>query len=86
MSKSTAKTIFAATLLVAMLSLLASCEPIDSVGRVIVWSIESGGTVTDTIAPTSLFNEATDIANSRFDLNLSPSDDAVVDTVFTYLF
>ena len=65
---------------------LASCEPIDSVGRIMVWSIESGGVVTDTIAPTTLFNEATDVANSRLDLNLSPNDDAVLDTTWTSLY
>ena len=51
-----------------------------------VWSIESGGVVTDTIAPTTLFNEANDVANSRLDLNLAPTDDAVLDTAWTYLY
>jgi len=62
-----------------------SCEPIDSVGRVIVWELESGGYVTDTIAPTTLLGETADILQSFNDLNLDLSvNDAVLDTTFTF--
>jgi len=65
----------------------ASCEPIESVGRVIVWELESGGTVTDTIAPTALLGEAQDLVDSFDNLGLDLSvNDAVLDTTWTYLF
>ena len=86
MSKATMKAIYGSALVLATLAILTSCEPVNNVGRVMVWTVESGATVVDTIAPTTLFNEATDVANSRFDLNLSPSDDAILDTVYTYLY
>ena len=72
--------------MVAVTAALVSCEPINDIGRVMVWTLESGATVTDTIAPTTLFNEATDIANSRLDLELDSTDDAILDTTFTYLY
>ena len=62
-----------------------SCEPIDSVGRVIVWDIESGGTVTDTIAPTTLLRVHLDLSDSFHNLGLDLSvDDAVLDTTWTF--
>ena len=73
-------------LMAAVTTALVSCEPINDIGRVMVWKLESGAVVTDTIAPTTLFNEATDIANSRLDLELDSTDDAILDTTFTYLY
>ena len=67
----------------------AACEPIEpinAVGRVMVWSIETGGTVTDTIAPTTIFNYTRDIENSYYNLELPTLDDAVLDTTWTYFF
>tara|TARA_R100000541_G_scaffold8789_2_gene16342 strand:+ start:561 stop:800 length:240 start_codon:yes stop_codon:yes gene_type:complete len=63
----------------------ASCEPIDSVGRVIVWELESGESVTDTIAPTTLLGEAQDLVDSFDNLSLDLSvNDAVLDTTWTF--
>ena len=74
-------------LLASTLLAFASCEsyaPTQDLGRVLYWTIESGGTAIDTIAPTRLFNEATDIEDSYFNLNLDPSDDAVLDSTRTF--
>jgi len=62
-----------------------SCEPVDSVGRVIVWELESGSYVRDTIAPTLLLNESQDLVESFNNLGLDLSvDDAVLDTTWTF--
>jgi len=66
---------------------LASCEPIDSVGRVLHWELESGGMVVDTIAPTTIFNQQDDINESYINLGLDfTTEDAVLDTSWTYLY
>ena len=64
---------------------LASCEPVDSVGRILHWELESGGIVVDTIAPTTIFNQANDISDSYFNLDLDFGvEDAVLDTTWVY--
>ena len=63
----------------------ASCEPVDSVGRVLHWELESGGMVVDTIAPTTIFNQQNDINESYINLGLDfTTEDAVLDSSWTF--
>ena len=64
---------------------LVSCEPVESVGRVLHWELESGGMVVDTIAPTTIFNQQNDINESYINLGLDfTTEDAVLDTSWTF--
>ena len=72
-------------LLSATLLAFTSCEPVDSVSRIIVWDIESGGIVVDTISPTTIFNQANDLNESYINLGLDfTTDDASLDTTWVY--